>query len=135
MVGGTSRSDGTSRTRACRTRRCKDDARGVSDVAWLVLVISGMLETVWAVALARSEGLSRPLSVVIFLTALAASMAGLSYALREVPVGTGYAVWVGIGAAGTAIVGMAAFGESASLARLFCLLLVVTGIVGLKLFG
>lgn len=107
----------------------------MSGVAWLVLVISGMLETVWAVALARSEGLSRPLPVVVFLTALAASMAGLGYALREIPVGTGYAVWVGVGAAGTALVGMVALGESTSPVRLFCLLLVVSGIVGLKLFS
>lgn len=104
-------------------------------MAWLVLVFSGVLETVWAVALARSGGLTRPLPVVVFVTALAASMAGLGYALREIPVGTGYAVWVGIGAAGTALVGMLAFGEPANLPRLFSLLMVVAGIVGLKLFS
>ncbi len=65
---------------------------------------------------------------------LVLSMGGLAYALREIPVGTGYAVWVGIGAVGTALVGMVALGESASLPRILCLLLVVAGVVGLKIF-
>lgn len=104
-------------------------------MAWLVLVVSGVLEAVWAVALARSGGFSRPLPVVIFLAALAASMAGLGYALREIPVGTAYAIWVGIGAAGTALVSMLAFGEAVSLPRVCCLLLVVAGVVGLKIFS
>lgn len=131
----TTRHGGPFRTRACRTRWCEDDARGVIVVAWLVLVVSGVLETVWAVALARSGGLSRPLPVIVFVTALVVSMAGLGYALREIPVGTGYAVWVGVGAVGTALVGVIVFGESTSLPRLCCLLLVVVGIVGLKVFG
>ncbi|MFC0531762.1 DMT family transporter [Phytohabitans kaempferiae] len=103
-------------------------------MAWVVLVISGVLETVWAVALDRSAGFRRLVPTGIFVVALLLSMAGLGYALREIPVGTGYAVWVGIGAVGTATVGMLALGESASLPRLICLLLVVTGVVGLKLF-
>ncbi|MET7880491.1 quaternary ammonium compound efflux SMR transporter SugE [Micromonospora sp. DT68] len=103
-------------------------------MAWLVLVISGLLETAWAIALDRSAGFSRLVPSVVFVVTLALSMAGLAYALREIPVGTGYAVWVGIGAVGTALVGMLALGESASLPRLLCLLLVVSGVVGLKFF-
>ena len=103
-------------------------------MAWLVLIISGVLETVWAIALDRSSGFTRPLPTAVFGVALLASMAGLGYALRTIPVGTGYAVWVGIGAVGTALVGMVALGEPASLPRIVCLLLVITGIVGLKYF-
>ncbi|WP_035859181.1 DMT family transporter [Cryptosporangium arvum] len=103
-------------------------------MAWLVLVVSGVLETVWAIALEKSAGFSRAWPTGIFAVALLLSMAGLGYALRTIPVGTGYAVWVGIGAVGTALVGMAALGESASVPRILCLLLVVCGVVGLKVF-
>ncbi|WP_405426297.1 DMT family transporter [Micromonospora sp. NBC_00617] len=103
-------------------------------MAWLVLVISGLLETVWAIALDRSAGFSRLLPSAVFVLALVLSMGGLAYALRDIPVGTGYAVWVGIGAVGTALVGMLALGESASLPRILCLLLVIVGVVGLKIF-
>ncbi|MEV4122188.1 SMR family transporter [Micromonospora sp. NPDC049645] len=103
-------------------------------MAWLVLVISGLLEAAWAIALDRSAGFSRPVPSVVFVVALLLSMGGLSYALRDIPVGTGYAVWVGIGAVGTALVGMLALGESASLPRILCLLLVVAGVIGLKIF-
>jgi quaternary ammonium compound-resistance protein SugE len=103
-------------------------------MAWAVLIVSGLLETVWAIALDRSAGFSRPLPSVTFVASLALSMAGLGYALRTIPVGTGYAVWVGIGAAGTALVGMVALGEPATLPRLVCLVLVVAGVVGLKVF-
>ncbi|MGI5522780.1 quaternary ammonium compound efflux SMR transporter SugE [Micromonospora sp. CA-259024] len=103
-------------------------------MAWLVLVISGLLETAWAIALDRSAGFSRLVPSVVFVVTLVLSMAGLSYALREIPVGTGYAVWVGIGAVGTALIGMLALGESASLPRILCLSLVVAGVIGLKIF-
>ncbi|MFC0508613.1 DMT family transporter [Micromonospora costi] len=103
-------------------------------MAWIVLVFSGLLETAWAVALDRSAGFSRPLPSVIFVVTLVLSMAGLAYALREIPVGTGYAVWVGIGAVGTALVGMLALNESSSLPRIACLLLVIAGVVGLRIF-
>ncbi|MFI6233088.1 DMT family transporter [Micromonospora sp. NPDC050784] len=103
-------------------------------MAWLVLVISGLLETAWAIALDRSAGFSRLVPSVVFVVTLLLSMAGLSYALRNIPVGTGYAVWVGIGAVGTALVGMLALGEPASLPRILCLLLVVAGVIGLKIF-
>ncbi|KUL30893.1 DMT family transporter [Actinoplanes awajinensis] len=101
-------------------------------MAWMVLVVSGVLETVWAIALDRSAGFSRPLPTAVFGVAIVLSMLGLGYALRTIPVGTGYAVWVGIGVVGTALVGMVALGESVSLLRVVCLLLVVGGVVGLK---
>ncbi|MEU1810358.1 DMT family transporter [Micromonospora aurantiaca (nom. illeg.)] len=104
-------------------------------MAWIVLVISGLLETVWAIALERSAGFTRPLPSAVFAVALVSSMAGLAYALRDIPVGTGYALWVGIGAAGTALVGMLALGEPVNLPRVACLLLVVVGVIGLKLFS
>jgi quaternary ammonium compound-resistance protein SugE len=102
-------------------------------MAWVVLVVSGVLETVWAAALAQSRGFTRIVPSVVFAVALVLSMAGLAYALRTIPVGTGYAIWVGIGAVGTAVYGMAALGEPATAARLLCLVAIVGGVVGLKL--
>jgi quaternary ammonium compound-resistance protein SugE len=101
-------------------------------MAWLVLIFSGLLETVWAGALGESRGFTRPVPSAVFAVALVLSMAGLAYALRSIPVGTGYAVWVGIGAVGTAAYGIAALGEPASVGRILCLLLIVVGVVGLK---
>ena len=101
-------------------------------MAWIVLVISGVLETVWAAALAQTRGFTRLVPSVVFGVALVLSMAGLAYALRTLPVGTGYAVWVGIGAVGTAAYGMVALGEPATAARLLCLVAIVGGVVGLK---
>ena len=103
-------------------------------MAWIVLIASGFLETAWAIALERSQGFSRPLPSAVFVVALIASMAGLGYALREIPVGTGYAVWVGIGAVGTAVLGMTWLGEPVTVARIACLVLIVAGVVGLKVF-
>jgi quaternary ammonium compound-resistance protein SugE len=103
-------------------------------MAWAVLVLSGMLESVWAVALSRAAGFSRPAPTVVFAVALVLSMAGLGYALRSIPVGTGYAVWVGIGAAGTALTGMLVLGEPAGVFRVLSLVLVLAGVVGLKVF-
>jgi quaternary ammonium compound-resistance protein SugE len=103
-------------------------------VPWLILILSGLMESVWAIALAKSAGFTRPTPSVVFAVGLACSMAGLGYALRTIPVGTGYAVWVGIGAAGTALAGMLFLGEPANLLRVLSLLLVIAGVVGLKLF-
>ncbi|MEY9212246.1 multidrug efflux SMR transporter [Thermobifida halotolerans] len=102
-------------------------------MAWLLLVLSGLLETVWAVALDASRGFTRLWPTVVFLVGMVLSMGGLALALRSIPVGTGYAVWVGVGAVGTAVVGMVWLGEAVSVARICCLLLIVSGIVGLKL--
>ena len=101
-------------------------------MSWLVLVLSGVLEAVWATALGRSEGFSRLGPSVVFLAALVASMAGLAYAMRELPVGTAYVVWVGIGAVLT--VAYAAFtgAEAMSLTKLLLLLGIVGCVVGLK---
>ena len=102
-------------------------------MAWFVLVLSGLLEAVWASALAQSRGLSRLGPSLVFGVAVTLSMIGLGYALRTLPVGTGYAVWVGIGAVGTAAYGMVALDEPASLARVLCLAAIVGGVVGLRL--
>ena len=100
---------------------------------WLVLIISGVLEAVWATALGKSEGFTRLTPSVVFLTALAASMAGLAYAMRGLPIGTAYAVWVGIGAALTAGYAMWSGQEPVSLLRVFFLLGIVGCVVGLKI--
>lgn len=101
-------------------------------MAWLVLIVSGMFETVWAVALAETKGFTRMVPSLVFGGALVVSMGGLAIALRSIPVGTGYAVWVAIGAVGTAVYGMVALGEPATAVRALCLLLIVVGVVGLK---
>ncbi|MFJ6000729.1 DMT family transporter [Arthrobacter sp. NPDC092385] len=102
-------------------------------MAWLVLVVSGVLEAVWATALGRSDGFSRPAPTVVFGVAIIASMAGLAYAMRTLPVGTAYAVWVGIGAALTVIYAMATGTEPASLLKIVFLAMIVGGVVGLKI--
>jgi quaternary ammonium compound-resistance protein SugE len=99
---------------------------------WIVLLVSGLFETVWAVALAQSRGFTRPVPTIVFCVGIVASMAGLAVALRTIPVGTGYAIWTGVGAIGAATYGMAALGDPVSAARITCLLLIVAGIVGLK---
>jgi quaternary ammonium compound-resistance protein SugE len=103
-------------------------------MAWLVLALSGLMETAWATALSESKGFTRLWPSLIFIATLVLSMAGLSYALQSIPVGTGYAIWVGIGAAGTATVGMLFLHEGVTTAKIVCLLLVIAGVVGLKLF-
>ncbi|MBB5208195.1 DMT family transporter [Chiayiivirga flava] len=102
-------------------------------MAWICLVTAGVLEIVWAVGLKWSDGFSRPWPSVVMGAALVASFWLLALALREIPLGTGYAVWVGIGAVGAAVFGMLVFDEPASLARVGCIVLIVAGIVGLKL--
>lgn len=102
-------------------------------MSWIVLVISGVLEAVWATALGRSEGFSRLAPSLVFVVALAASMGGLAWAMRSLPVGTAYAVWVAIGATLTVVYAMATGAESASVFKIVCLLMVVAGVVGLKL--
>ncbi|MEV7180155.1 SMR family transporter [Kitasatospora sp. NPDC093679] len=101
-------------------------------MAWLVLIVAGVLETVWAVSLEAAKGFSRPLPSAVFAVALVLSTGGLAYALRSIPLGTGYVVWVGIGAVGTALYGMAALGDALTAARVSCLLLILGGVIGLK---
>ena len=100
-------------------------------MAWLVLVVSGVFESVWAIALGRSEGFTKPAPAVVFLVALVLSMAGLAYAMRELPTGTAYAVWTGIGAALTVAFGMVTGSEPASVLRVLFLAMIVGGVVGL----
>jgi quaternary ammonium compound-resistance protein SugE len=102
-------------------------------MSWFVLVVSGVLEAVWATALGRSEGFSRLGPSVVFVAALAASMAGLAYAMRELPVGTAYAVWVGIGAVLTVVYAMTTGTEPVSALKVLLLAMIVAGVVGLKL--
>lgn len=102
-------------------------------MAWPVLIVSGVLEAVWATALGRSDGLTRVAPTVAFVVALAASMAGLAYAMRTLPIGSAYAVWVGIGAVLTAVVSMSTGGEAVTILRVLCLVAIVGGVVGLRL--
>lgn len=102
-------------------------------MVWLVLVVAGLFETVWALALKESHGFSRPGPTLLFVAALAASMVLLAVALRDLPVGTGYAVWTGIGAVGAAVAGMVLLDEPVSLNRVVPITLVAVGIVWLAL--
>ena len=102
-------------------------------MAWLVLVVSGVLEAVWAVALGKTEGFTRLVPSVVFLVAIAASMGGLAYAMRAIPIGTAYAVWVGIGAALTVAYTMASGEEPVSLVKVLLLVGLIGCVVGLKL--
>lgn len=102
-------------------------------MSWLVLVVAGLLEVVWAVGLKYTHGFSRPLPSAIVVVALVASVYLLSLAARTLPIGTAYAVWVGIGATGAAVLGVALFREPLTFARAACLALLVAAIIGLKL--
>lgn len=101
-------------------------------MSWFVLVLSGVLEAVWATALDKSDGLSRLGPSLVFLVALVASMGGLAYAMRDLPVGTAYAVWVGIGAILTIVYAMSTGAETVSALKILFLAMIVGGIVGLK---
>ena len=101
-------------------------------MSWVVLVLSGVLEAVWATALGKSEGFSRPVPSVVFVVALLMSMGGLAYAMRELPLGTSYAVWVGIGAVLTVVYAMATGAEPVSPLKVLFLAMIVGGVVGLK---
>ena len=102
-------------------------------MSWFLVFVSGLLEVGWAVGLKASAGLTRPVPTVLTIAGMIASFALLSIAVRQLPIGTAYAVWVGIGAVGTAVLGMVIYKEPASAVRLGCLALIVVGIVGLKL--
>lgn len=102
-------------------------------LAWMYLIIAGLLEVCWAIGLKYTEGFTRLWPSVFTLVTLVASMLLLARAARELPIGTAYAVWVGIGAFGAAVLGIILFQESASLARLICLGLLLASIIGLKL--
>ena len=100
---------------------------------WVVLVFSGMMESVWALALDRSEGFSHPVPTLVFVVGLACSMLGLGYATKTLPIGVAYAVWTGIGVVATAAYGMVTGSEPVSLAKILLLFGLVGCIVGLRL--
>jgi quaternary ammonium compound-resistance protein SugE len=102
-------------------------------MSWFVLALSGVLEAVWATALGRSEGFTRLVPTVVFAVSVTLSMTGLAYAMRELPVGTSYAVWVGIGAALTVAYAMLTGDESASLLKVLLIGGIVASVAGLKL--
>lgn len=99
---------------------------------WVILFVAGLLECAWAVGLKYAEGFTRPLPSVLTVVAMVASFWLLSIAMKTVPVGTAYAVWTGIGAAGVAVAGMLLFGEPREAARLFCIFLIIAGVAGLR---
>ncbi len=102
-------------------------------MSWILLFLAGVLEIVWAIGLKYTEGFTRPAPTALTLAAMAASFYLLSLALRTLPLGTAYAVWVGIGAIGTALAGVLLFDEPMSTLKAISLVLVVAGIAGLKL--
>lgn len=104
-------------------------------MAWVLLGIAGLLEVGWAIGLKYTEGFTKPLPTTLTVLSMVASLALLGLSLKTLPVGTAYAVWTGIGAVGTALLGMALFDEPRTAARLTCIALIVAGIVGLKVFG
>ena len=102
-------------------------------MSWLFLFLAGLFEIGWAIGLKYTDGFSKLIPSVLTLAAMAGSIILLGLALKTLPIGTAYAVWTGIGAVGTAILGIVLFGDPATVARLACIALIVSGIVGLKL--
>jgi quaternary ammonium compound-resistance protein SugE len=101
---------------------------------WIILFIAGLFEVAWAVGLKYTEGFSKLWPSVFTIACMIISMGLLSYSVKQLPVGTAYAVWTGIGAVGTAILGIILFGESKEIVRIFFIFLIIAGIVGLKFF-
>jgi quaternary ammonium compound-resistance protein SugE len=102
-------------------------------MAWTLLIVAGFLEILWAISLRYTDGLTNISWGIVTIVSGLASFYCLAQAIKTIPIGTGYAVWTGIGAVGTAILGIALFAESAALPRLVCMGLIVAGIIGLKL--
>jgi len=105
------------------------------NLAWALLLVAGLLEIVWSVSMKASKGFTNLPFTTITLVAAALSFWLLGLALRQLPVGTAYAVWTGIGAVGATVLGIAIFGESLTVSRIGCIALIVCGIIGLKLLG
>ena len=104
-------------------------------MAWIILVLAGLLEIGWAIGLKYSAGFTRLLPSVLTVVSMLGSVVMLGLALRTLPLGTAYAIWTGIGTVGTAIFGIMVLGEPASAARIACIALIVSGILGLKLLS
>lgn len=101
--------------------------------AWVLLIVAGLLEIGWAIGLKASQGFTRPIPSALTILALISSLLLLARAMQVLPVGTAYAIWVGIGATGTAVLGMLVYHESVSLLKIFSLIALLIGLVGLKL--
>jgi quaternary ammonium compound-resistance protein SugE len=120
----------------CATVKISGDiTEDEQSMAWVILFVAGLLETGWAIGLKYTEGFSRLWPSVWTILAMVLSLILLSHALKSLPIGTAYAVWTGIGAFGTAVLGIILFGEPATAARLISIGLIVSGIIGLKLVG
>lgn len=104
-------------------------------MAWLYLIIASIFEITWAVGLKYTDGLTKPVPTVITIIAMLLSFAFLSQAAKQLPIGTAYAIWTGIGAAGTAIYGLLYFNESRELIRIISIFLIIIGVIGLKFFS
>lgn len=104
-------------------------------MAWIYLLVAGLLEIVWAIGMKQSEGFTRPGASLLTIVFMVMSFALLALAMKSLPAGTAYAIWTGIGAAGVAVIGMLFLGEPRDLARILCLLLIVSGVIGLKIFA
>lgn len=102
-------------------------------MSWIILFFAGLFEVAWAVGLKYTEGFTRPLPTLLTVAAMLVSLGLLGLAMKQLPLGTAYAVWTGVGAVGTVIAGILLFGESVALLRLASVTLIVTGLVGLKL--
>lgn len=102
---------------------------------WIILFVAGLFEVAWAIGLKYTEGFSKLWPSVFTIVSMVISMGLLAYAVKHLPVGTAYAIWTGIGAVGTAVLGMILFNESKELIRVFFIFLIVVGIVGLKIFS
>jgi quaternary ammonium compound-resistance protein SugE len=104
-------------------------------MAWFYLILAGLFECGWATGVKYTEGFTKPIPSILTVLLMAISVWLMSIAMKSIPLGTAYAVWTGIGAVGVAIIGMVLFDESRDIMRVLCLLLIVAGIVGLKLFS
>ncbi|NMY12036.1 quaternary ammonium compound efflux SMR transporter SugE [Pseudomonas veronii] len=102
-------------------------------MSWIILVFAGLFEVGWAVGLKYTDGFSRPLPTALTIAAMAISLGLLGLAMKELPLGTAYAIWTGVGAVGTVIAGIILFGESMALFRLASVALIIAGLVGLKI--
>ena len=102
-------------------------------MSWIILFFAGLFEVGWAVGLKYTDGFSRPLPTALTIAAMAISLGLLGLAMKELPLGTAYAIWTGVGAVGTVIAGIILFGESMALVRLVSVALIVAGLIGLKI--
>lgn len=116
-------------------RRDDPASCGICLMSWLLLLLAGLFEVAWAIGLKYTDGFSRPLPTLLTLSAMGVSVLLLAMAVKQLPLGTAYAVWTGIGAVGTVLMGIWLFNEPAALARVLCLLLIIGGILGLKFIG